>query len=234
MQNHIATIIPTFGESQLLNRSIESVLAQDYENFSIFVCCDEVSIEKENQIKKDYGDSIYLIGSKKNRIYALENILRCMPIIQEDSIIGIVDGDDELIRSDTFCMINDQYNNGYGCVWTAHNWDINSVNQSCQLDDNISPYEQKWCSSHFRTFLKNDFLKINKENFKDENGEIFKRTYDQALMLPILHVVLKSGRKTKYIDKNCYLYRGRTQWNTEGNKYQIQIEKFIRARGYVE
>ena len=53
-------------------------------------------------------------------------------------------------------------------------------------------------------------------------------------MLPIIHSVLMSGRKTKYIDKNCYLYRGRTEWGTDGNEYQINIENFIRNRGYVE
>ena len=234
MQQNVSTIIPIFGEADLAERSVDSVLSQDYENKSTIICCDQVSPSREAELEKRYDKDVSFIRSEENRIYALANILRALIFVEKDSIVGILDGDDELIRSDTFSLIANAYKEGYGCVWTAHSWDINGINQSAALDDSISPYLQKWCSSHFRTFLKADFDAINKDNLKDQNGDFFKRTYDQALMLPILHKVLSSNRKTKYIPKSCYLYRGRTEWDTDGNKYQIEIENFIRSRGYVE
>lgn len=233
MSLNFTTIIPVFGEADLAERSIESALSQDYDNHKVIVCCDAISRNREEELVGKYKN-IALVKSAESRLYALENILRAVPFISDDSIIGIIDGDDELIRCDTLSLIEREYKNGYGCVWTAHSWDINGVNQSAALDDSISPYNQKWCASHFRTFLKSDLNKINWDNFKDTNGQFFKRTYDQALMLPIIHSVLASGRKTKYINKNCYLYRGRTEWGTEGNRYQIKIQNFIRERGYVE
>ena len=233
MKFNFTTIIPVFGGADLAERSIESALSQEHENHKVIVCCDEVSRDREEDLVAKYKN-IALVKSAERRLYALENILRAMPFVLHDSIVGIIDGDDELIRNDTLSLIQQEYENGYGCVWTAHSWDINGVNQSGPLDNSISPYRQKWCASHFRTFLKSDLNKINWDNFKDAEGKFFKRTYDQALMLPIIHLVLISGRKTKYIDKNCYLYRGRTEWGTDGNEYQINIENFIRNRGYVE
>ena len=234
MQKHFSVIIPVYGDAELVERSIDSAISQDYENKSIIICCDLVDSVKEKELASKYSKGISFIKSENTRLYALSNILRALMFVPSDSIVGILDGDDELIRSDCLSLISEEYSKGYGCVWTAHNWDLNGANQSAALDEEQDVYQQKWCASHFRTFLKNDFEKINKDNFRDQNGEIFKRTYDQALMLPILHYVLKTGRKTKYIPKNCYLYRGRTEWNTPGNQYQIQIEKFIRSRGYVE
>ena len=233
MSLSFTTIIPVFGGADLAERSIDSALDQEYDNHKVIVCCDKVSRNREEELVGKYKN-IALIKSAEKRLYALENLLRAMRFVADDSIVGIIDGDDELIRNDTLSLIEQEYRNGYGCVWTAHSWDINGINQSTALDDSISPYRQKWCSSHFRTFLKSDLNQINWDNFKNDNGEFFKRTYDQALMLPILHTVLVSGRKTKYINKNCYLYRGRTEWGTDGNQYQISIESFIRNRGYVE
>lgn len=233
MKFNFTTIIPVFGGADLAERSIESALSQEHDKHKVIVCCDEVSRDRQEDLVGKYKN-IALVKSAERRLYALENILRTLPFVSDNSIVGIIDGDDELIRNDTLSLIDQEYKNGYGCVWTAHSWDINGVNQSSKLNDSISPYDQKWCASHFRTFLKSDFNKINWDNFKDENGIFFKRTYDQALMLPILYEVIKSGRKTKYINKNCYLYRGRTEWDTEDNQYQREIELFIRRRGYVE
>lgn len=227
-------IIPVFGEADLAERSIDSALAQDFLEKKITVCFDQVDERRERELCEKYPDGVSFIKSEISRLYALQNIFRALEFVDKNSIVGIIDGDDELIRDDTFSLIAEAYEKGAGCVWTAHSWDINGVNQSAALDDSKSPYTQKWASSHFRTFLKEDLDQVNPANFKDQNNLLFKRTYDQVLMLPILSKVLKSGRPTKYIEKVCYLYRGRTEWGTEGNKYQLDIERFIRQRGYIE
>ena len=234
VMSEIHTIIPVFGEADLAERSIDSALAQDYLQKKITVCFDQVDERREQELCEKYTTGVSFIKSEPTRLHALSNIFRALSFVEDDAIVGIIDGDDELMRTDTFSLINSAYDEGYGCVWTAHAWDINGINQSGDMNDTVSPYKQKWAASHFRTFLKSDFNEVKKDNFQDQNGEFFKRTYDQVLMLPILHLVLQSGRKTKYINKICYLYRGRTEWATEGNRYQLEIESYIRKRGYIE
>ena len=171
MSLSFTTIIPVFGEADLSERSIESALGQQYDNHKVIVCCDKVDRDREEELVAKYKN-IALVKSAEKRLYALENILRTMPFIPDDSIVGIIDGDDELIRNDTLSLVEQEYKNGYGCVWTAHSWDINGINQSSELDNSISPYRQKWCSSHFRTFLKSDLNEINWDNFRDNNNEL--------------------------------------------------------------
>ena len=113
----------------------------------------------------------------------------------------------------------------------GHVWDKNRLNQSGPINDSISPYLQPWSASHYRTFLLSYYKKINKENFLDDEGNFFKRTYDQALMLPIIHLVHKDGFKTKYIHKICYVYTGKYVPRSEDNLYQLKLGKIHKGKG---
>ena len=104
MKLNFTTIIPVFGGADLAERSIESALGQEYDNHKVIVCCDEVSRGREEDLVAKYKN-IALVKSAERRLYALENILRAMPFVLHDSIVGIIDGDDELIRNDTLSLI---------------------------------------------------------------------------------------------------------------------------------
>ena len=49
-------------------------------------------------------------------------------------------------------MLLDEYNRDFNVVWTAHKWDINGMNISKEIPNNVDPYAWPWCSSHLRTF----------------------------------------------------------------------------------
>lgn len=231
-------LIPVYGGADGLENTLSSILQQEDENYKIYILCDDVSREREKQIGEyctQHMGTMYYYPSEENRQYAMKNICRCLNQLRnEESIIGIVDGDDELWGTQVFKKVRAEYEAGYKCVWTKHTWDKNGMNQSYPINDDIDVYKQRWSSSHFRTFLASYYKKVHPANFLDENGEYFRRTYDQALMLPIIHLVHKDKQKTKYIDDLCYIYRGRTENMSEDNQYQRYLENYIRERGYVE
>ena len=74
MQQNVSTIIPIFGEADLAERSVDSVLSQDYENKSTIICFDQVSPSREAELEKQYDKDVSLIRRDENRLYALANI----------------------------------------------------------------------------------------------------------------------------------------------------------------
>ena len=232
-------VVPLYGDctSNLYNL-INSVKEQDYANWEIHLAADLISKEtkSECQLWESLDNRIKYYPNKYNRrMYALKNICRVVDKLESDSIVGIIDGDDQLMNPQTFNLIQRSYNNGYGVVWTKNIWDQYNVNNSSDhFDDEKNAYEHPWVSSHFRTFPLKYYKLINKKNFKDQDGGWFKICYDQALMLPIIELCKRDNRETCCIPKACYIYRGRYNDNGESLAYQQELEKFIRKRGYIE
>ena len=168
------------------------------------------------------------------RKYALKNVIEwSRPHQTGDDIIAVIDGDDQLCNPKTVEMLIDAYSAGNEIVWTAHKWDINGMNISKSMPSNVNPYQWPWSTSHLRTFKASLLKDVSDDNFKDHQGEWFKRGYDQALMLPLLALT----NKRRYIDEVCYLYNinsvsmPKRDW-TEVD--QLQTINLVRARGFVK
>tara|TARA_R110000824_G_scaffold14858_5_gene62897 strand:+ start:32693 stop:33394 length:702 start_codon:yes stop_codon:yes gene_type:complete len=232
----LSVIIPVDGEEpSSFDELISSIDSQDYTgDLKIYIAEDQISDSFREKILS-LPDRYQFIPNKcQRKLFALENICRVLDSISNDSIIGIIDGDDLLMRSDCFSLVCDAHDKGFPVAWTANQWDLNGLNHSNILNDDIDVYEHPWVSSHFRTFDISLYNQVSKSNFLNEDGEYFEKCYDQALMLPIIHKAHEGGFKTKYIDKNCYIYRGRINHSSEGREKQLRYEKLIRERGYVK
>ena len=107
------------------------------------------------------------------------------------------------------------------------------MNISKPMPPNVDPYSWGWCSSHLRTFKSNLLSSIKDDNFKDLYGNWFERGYDQALMLPVLHV----ANKRKYLSEVCYRYNINSvsikdrSWE---EKKQHSTVNIIRSRGFLK
>ena len=241
MNYNIEIVVPLYGDcTNNLYNLINSVKEQERGNWHIHLAADLVNKETMSECKLwDTLDQriTYYPNKQNKRMYALKNICRVLDGLEnkKETIIGIVDGDDQLMDPRAFTWVCEEYEKGYGVVWTKNIWDQYNVNNSSDhFDDSKSPYEHPWVSSHFRTFPLSYYNKVNKKNFKDENGGWFRRCYDQALMLPIIEISHKEGKETQCIPKACYIYRGRYNDDGESLAYQQQLEKFMRKRGYIE
>ena len=107
------------------------------------------------------------------------------------------------------------------------------MNISRELPVGINPYEFSWCSSHLKTWRADILSKISDSNFKDLDGDWFKRGYDQALYLPLLNV----SNKRKFINEICYLYRINSKSipvRLLSEKEQMDTVRLVRARGFIK
>ena len=109
------------------------------------------------------------------------------------------------------------------------------MNISRDMPAHVDPYSWPWCTSHLRTFRASMLKNISDKNFQDTSGNWFKRGYDQALMLPLLHLT----DKRKYVDKVCYRHNidsssipaDKRVWS---EMEQISTINLVRARGFLK
>ena len=243
----IKLIVPAYKCADNIGKLIQSVVDQDYEDWEIHIFCDNcegskrAAVISKNLYSKDIQEKISICIYPK-RVYALQNICIAMLFLQlsseDDFICGIIDGDDRLCNTKALSLISDSYSRGNHIVWTQYDRDDNGECVSSSLPSDADPYKYPWVSSHFRTFGSWVYDKISQYNFVDEDGNYFKRAYDQALMLPMLHYCNKNGFATEFIPEVCYRYnhKGSSTPNSEhsNGSYEYNLAKFIRGRGYVE
>ena len=221
-ERHVPELISSLKEQK--NNNWEAVFIDDMSNDNSF---EMVNICKES-------DKRITVIKNKEKKWALRNVIEVSRKFQnkDDVIIANLDADDSLCNENTVDLLLKNYEEDTDAVWTAHSWDINGMNISKALPEKINPYQYPWCSSHLKTFRASILKKIPDSNFKNLDGEWFKRGYDQALYLPILFL----SRKRKFLDEVCYLYRINSasikvrDWN---EKMQMDTVRLVRARGFM-
>jgi glycosyltransferase involved in cell wall biosynthesis len=229
----VVFIVPCFNASRNIDNLVESVVSQKNKNWEM-VIIDDISEDNTYEKSKEYASKKISVIKNEEKKFALRNIVEISRKYQKDenTIIAVIDGDDQLCNPDTVEILINSYEQGHDVVWTGHKWDINGMNISKDMPFHVDPYQWPWCSSHLRTFKANLLSKISDSNFKDTKGNWFRRGYDQALMLPVLHV----GDSRKYIDETCYQYNINSvsvndrDW---AEKIQHSTVNLVRARGFL-
>ena len=229
MRKSVCFVTPTYNASHHLWECYESLKEQSNPNWE-WVILNDMSNDDTFEIANR------IVMSDDHKKFALKGIYDYLKNYNDfsEQIIAILDGDDALCNENTVDLILKEYNTNpkLEALWTAHSWDINGMNISKDLPDNINPYQYPWVSSHLKTFKVNVFKKIKKENFVDLDGNWFERGYDQALYLPILY----NATDRKFLDEICYLYRINSNslkvrdWK---EKNQMDTIRLVRSRGYV-
>ena len=231
----VVFICPSFNIETNVNALVDSLQSQSNGNWECFVI-DDISSDQtyEKLLEKTKGDSRFKIIKNTTKKYALRNIVECARELDE-SIVAVVDGDDSLCNNEAVNILFDAYSDGSEVVWTAHRWDTNGMNISGPIPEKVNPYFWPWRSSHLRTFKASLLSKITDRNFQNIKGAWFKRGYDQALMLPLMHV----SKKFKYVPEVCYLYNiDSSSIPSEERNWcemeQISTINFVRARGFLK
>ena len=226
-------IVPSFNAEKNIDTLVASLDEQTDDRWSCLIIDDISEDSSWSKISSINHPKIFSMRNTKKR-FALRNIVSHARMYQErdDVIIAVIDGDDSLCNKDTVSHLIGAYEDNIEVVWTAHSWDINGMNISRDMPENVDPYSWPWCSSHLRTFKSSLLSKIHNDNFKDTEGNWFERGYDQALMLPVLHV--SSGRK--FLPEVCYRYNINSvsikdrSWE---EKKQHSTVNIVRSRGFV-
>ena len=78
-----------------------------------------------------------------------------------------------------------------------------------------------WRASHLRSFKHGLWKNLIHDDLKDEKGDFYKMTYDQAIMLPLLEM---AGHKCTFIDDILHVYNKENPLNIDKNKAQEQYD----------
>ena len=251
----VVFVTPCFNASKNLDTLFASLQEQKNDNWSVWFV-DDLSTDNtwekiQNLCSKDNRNfSSHSTKTKKSIVwdgtcgikntekkFALCNIIEIARRFEnhDDVIIATLDGDDSLCNPNTVGMLLREYEKGAEVVWTAHKWDINGMNISKPIPDNVDPTMWPWSSSHLKSFKSSLLKYISNKNFKDLDGRWFVRGYDQCLMLPVLTI----AKKRVYIPEICYLYninsasipQEKRNW---AEREQLQTINHIRARGFIK
>ena len=231
----VVFISPMYNASSHLSDLVESLKDQSNPNWE-HVLIDDMSTDDSVEVFKQLtnDDPRFKLVQNKEKKWALQNVIDASREYQNNDnvIIAVIDADDALCNENTVDLLIREYQADVDTVWTAHSWDINGMNISRELPERVNPYQHPWCSSHLKTYRASLMSKICDDNFKNLSDEWFKRGYDQALYLPLLHL----SRKRKFLNEICYLYRINSKsvnvriWS---EKDQMDTVRLVRSRGFI-
>jgi len=232
----VVFISPMYNAAPHLNDLIESLREQTSDSWE-HVIVDDMSTDNsyELAIELTKDDNRFTVIKNTEKKWALRNVIEVARKYEKDSriVVANIDADDALCNEKTVEILLKSYQDPeLDTAWTAHSWDINGMNISRDLPTTINPYQYPWCTSHLKTWRASTMLGVDDENFKNLDGEWFKRGYDQALYLPLLYL----SNKKKFIDEICYLYRINSKsvdkrvWS---EKDQMDTVRLVRSRGFV-
>lgn len=197
-RNHFTIIIPSYNNEKWVKRNLSILFAQDYPWFLFdIVYIDDASTDSTSVEVEKYIDSlseISFFGLRPNRpnfthivrernLKALDNLYQEIHKAKDNTIIVTLDGDDWLASKNVLRTLNDVYNEKD--VWmTAGSYlatDTKNIVHSSYPKTRLD----QWSVSHLRTFRKELFCSIKKEDLLDHDGEFYKFTFDQAMMYPM-------------------------------------------------
>jgi len=211
---HFHVVIPTYNNEKWCVKNIESVLKQEYPNFSVTIINDH-STDKTGELLKRYiaqhklKNKIRLVHNR-GRSGMLANIYNAVQKIEPTSVVVTVDGDDTLRGTNVFQTLANVYKDPK--VWMTYGSWISDPVDARKCNCRAFPQEivqqnrfrqYGYISSQLRTFYAKLFQKINKKDLQHE-GKFFMTAGDVAFMIPMLEMA--SNGHFYYVKDVIYTY----------------------------
>lgn len=201
-QQRISVLMPFFNSQDYIERAIQSIAQQDYENYQLIMIDDastdnSLSVTKRTieKLSRDFQSKVKIIVNKNNR-GAVFNHYHALKNTDENDIIMLVDGDDWLVNNNTiFHLYNDLYQQGaeftYGSCWSlVDNIPLIAQNYPSEVKRNRSYRNNKFAwnmpYTHLRTFTKKLFKDVSEDRFKDSYGNWLRAGGDGALFYEMI------------------------------------------------
>lgn len=225
----IAIITTFFNCEKYIEKCINSVISQDYDNYKLFLIDDNSNDDTVNIVNrkistfaKEIKDKIIFITNKENKGAVRNQIETIKNNLNGNEIVIILDGDDSLVNDNNILnYYNNLYQNeqtefAYGSCWSMvdkipliaqeYPIEIKNSRQYRQFRFNwIIPY------THTRTFKAFLVKNIDENNFKNSNGEWYKAGGDGSVFYSILEQA--EPEKVKVIQDIFYNYNDLNELN---------------------
>jgi len=245
-QEQPIVVVSTFYNCEkYIARCIESVAAQDYDNYTHILIDDastDATVAVVNQTLEQLPDSIrskFLLVANKENLGAVRNQVNQFRSIDDDAIVMILDGDDSLINDNTvFSYYNNIYDGSteftYGSCWSmVDNIPLISQPYPKSVKENKS-YRQhhfNWILpyTHLRTFKKHLINACDDSLFQDTDGQWFRAGGDGSIFYALIESA--DPARVKCLQDVVYNYNDINPLNdykinsTEQNKTAREIVK---------
>jgi len=237
IKNKFIIIVPVYNAELYVDKCLESILTQDYDNYELIVIDDnstDNTYDIINDMYKKYNGVFNMYKNNERIGSPLANFIKGIEMISRDGedIIVTVDGDDWLSYNGVLSYLNEVYQDKE-IYMTYGQYDPLSKSYSnyCKPIPNTRTYRKsgKWLASHLRTVKRKLFDKIDKEDLKQQDGSYYKIGSDAAWMYPIIEL---SGEKhIKFIEKVLYVYNDMSPFNDMKIHLEEQLSTVEEIKG---
>lgn len=231
MPNHFSIVVPSYNCEEWVEKCIQSILSQDYQNYNVFYIDDNSkdSTKEKVSLFKDARIKTYYNSYNKGK---MQNIVEVSRDLQPDTIIVILDGDDWFYDNTVLSHLDSVYSDEN--VWmTNGSYIIEPSNQVVSPEFSHDYWDgtirhKSWQFSHLGTFRKKLFDKVKIKDFMDKQGRYWATTSDQAIMWPLAEM---SGPKHhRSINKVLYTYNRLNPMSDDRVNRQDQLETEYQIR----
>jgi glycosyltransferase involved in cell wall biosynthesis len=241
MNNHIKIIIPFYNVEEWIDKTVNSIKLQEYDNYQCIMIDDISTDGTVDIIKKITGsDDRFLLIENEEKKYPLENIRFALDKSQpsKDDIIVIVHGDDWLATPKALAILNEEYKKNdcwltYGNYVEYPSMRKGKFSQKVPQDviDNNLIRNIPWMTSHLHTFKYGLWDQIDPERSFTEGESVehsFYGAWDLAWMFPLFEL---AGNRSHFIDKILYMYNRANPLNVDKLDHQRQLQSEAKLRG---
>lgn len=231
----LKVVVPAYNCAQWLPNCLDSIASQDYP-CEVCIVDDASDDTRQLEVISRYCDEHgwLKVVNPENRggVYSLIVGIETLSCRDEDVIVCI-DGDDWLYRDDALSIIASAYADGdvlltYGSYLTLHDGARGVCRRTpAKVIRNRTYRKHRWIYSHPRTFRYLLWRNIRDEDLRDENGEYYRETTDQVVMLPMLEM---SGGRFKFIKEILYVYNTASEDNVHKLRRDKQVETEMKIR----
>jgi glycosyltransferase involved in cell wall biosynthesis len=238
MNNRFVFLMPAYNAEKTIAQSLMSVIAQSYSNWKIIIK-DDMSTDSTTQIIENFTKVFGLqekidLHVNNEKKWEVKNVSEMIQLCDPTDIICRLDGDDWLTDLDILYILNQRYNQTQSrAIWTAHRWSFTDSNISGPLPKDANPYEHHWVSSHLKTCKADLVQGINEENYKNKNGEYFKRIGDQAMYLPALWNAKGNWHFEPRVAYHYTIKMEPETFSSDDAKFQKSEAEYLRSRGFI-
>lgn len=233
-------IVPSYNNSEYVEKNLTSILSQNYPNFRVIYINDastDDTLEKAKAIKERVLTSAKSVDIWNNpsNCGALANTYRACHSCKSNEIVAIVDGDDFLSSDCVIKELNDYYNNPdvwmtYGNYEEVESGQKGPFNKPISLEvlKNGRIKHKGWMTSHLRTFYAGLFKRIPIGDLFYK-GAFLPMAGDIATMLPMVEM---AREHTFFIQDVLYCYNVLNPRNDHKKSFALQqeCEKYIRSK----
>tara|TARA_A100001015_G_scaffold300106_2_gene385075 strand:- start:4713 stop:5483 length:771 start_codon:yes stop_codon:yes gene_type:complete len=211
--NHFTIVILSYNNESWISKNLKSAISQNYDNYDI-VFVDDASTDNTRNIAReiekdwDHKKGLFTLRCNPYNLRALPNLYSSVDCSKLGSIIVALDGDDWLANKNVLNKLNKIYQDDD--VWITAGSYLESIGGRVVTpkippgywDGNIR--KKHWSFSHLRTFRRELFMSIKKEDFLDHDGDFFKFTWDRVIMYPMIEMAGEDHFKP--VNQVMYIY----------------------------